>query len=77
MTSEFKVGDRVKALAYTDSSGVFHAEVTDLVVDSITRCGGVHGVAPYDRLNCLKSFVVVGYTSPIQVEAAARFFEKA
>jgi hypothetical protein len=69
---EFKVGDRVKAKAYTDCFGVRHAEVTSLVVADVTPSGGQHGVAPYDRLNC---YNVDRTAQVMQVEAAARFFE--
>jgi hypothetical protein len=31
MTQEFKVGDRVKAIAYTDCFGKEHAEISGLV----------------------------------------------
>jgi len=66
----------MKAIATHD-----RAEVSGLIVDSVTRHGVVHGVEPYYRVNAYSANVVERlanrHASPsvIQVEAAERFFE--
>jgi hypothetical protein len=80
MTQEFKVGDKVKAIAYTDCFGKEHAEVGGLIVLSVKHIPAQHGLAAYDRLDC--ELVNPGEALAnrhklqeiIRVEAAARFF---
>jgi hypothetical protein len=75
-----KVGDIVKALAYTDCFQKSHPEVCGLVVTSIKHIPEAHGIAAYDRLDCelvnLGEALANRKTLPatIRVEAAARFF---
>ena len=77
---EFKVGDKVKAIAYTDCFNKEHAEVRGLVVLSVKHIPAQHGVAAYDRLDCelsnLGEALANRHKLPetIRVEAAARFF---
>jgi hypothetical protein len=81
MTTQFKVGDRVKAIEYTDCFQKFHAAVCGLVVVAIKHVPEAHGVAAYDRLDCelanLGEALANRHKLPetIRIEAAARFFE--
>src|ERR1700685_1770341 len=80
MTHEFKIGDKVKAIAYEDCFGKDHAEVCGLVVIGVKHVPEAHGVAAYDRLDCelinLGEALANRHKLPetIRVEAAARFF---
>jgi hypothetical protein len=79
-STSFEVGDRVKAIAYTDCFGKGHAEVRGLAVIGVKHVHEAHGVAAYDRLDCelvsLGEALANRHTLPeiICVEAAARFF---
>lgn len=74
------IGDKVKAIAYTDCFGKEHAEIRGLVVLSAKHIPAQHGVAAYDRLDCelenLGEALANRHKLPeiIRVEAAARFF---
>jgi hypothetical protein len=80
MTHEFKVGDRVKAIAYADCFGKEKPEIGGLVVLSVKHIPAQHGVAAYDRLDCelanLGEALANRHKLPeiIRVEAASRFF---
>jgi hypothetical protein len=80
MTQQFQVGDRVKAIAYTDCFGKERAEVNGLVVLSVKHIPAQHGMEAYDRLDCelvnLGEALANRHKLPeiIRVEAAARFF---
>lgn len=77
---KFVIGDRVKAIAYTDCFGKAHDEVRGLIVQSVKHVPEAHGIAAYDRLDCelanLGEALANRHTLPetIRVEAAARFF---
>jgi hypothetical protein len=78
--TQFTVGDRVKAIGYTDCLGRERAEVRGLVVLSVKHIPAQHGIAAYDRLDCelenLGEALANRHKLPeiIRVEAASRFF---
>ena len=78
--TQFKVGDKVKAIAYKDCFGKERAEVRGLVVLSVKHIPAQHGVAAYDRLDCelsnLSEALANRHKLPeiIRIEAASRFF---
>lgn len=69
--AKFKVGDRVKAIAFTNCFGKPVAEVSGLVVESVSKHGGVYGVDEYFRLVARHPD---RYAQVSMVEGAERFF---
>ncbi len=63
------VGNKIKAVSFTDCFGVFQPEILGLTVESVTTIAAAHGVAAYDRILAIDE---AGYP---RVEGAERYFE--